>query len=141
MLRRSTDAALSIPLAHALELLLLLNAVVSETHYLPCVALDGRVVCAAWNPSSSLHAKLIAFIDACRLVCLRPEGHPIMSFVDVSNLHRVREMAEGACAALGHVRHFSELSIESAHQPVKSAILGGNGHDDSCRAMQGLVQT
>lgn len=50
-------------------------------------------------------------------------------------------MAQVAGAALGHVRHFSDPAMESAHQPVKIANLGGNGHDDASRAMQRMVQT
>jgi len=64
----------------------------------------------------------------------------LAKLIDVPNLHRMHEVVAFTVPALPHVRHTVELDFETSHQPLKRAMVRGNGHDDAKQAMMRVVE-
>jgi len=106
----------------------------------PRVDLDGADACRARTTHATLLLLADDFISAVAAACLRPDYVELAKLIDVPNLHRMRVMVAFSVPALAHVRHTVELAFESSHQPLKRAMVRGNGHDDAKRAMMRVVE-
>ena len=56
--------------------------------------------------------------------------------MDKPNMHRLLELYVHSIPALGHVRHFSEVIFEKAHQPFKRAIQESNHRLGNVQAVE-----
>jgi len=74
-------------------------------------------------------------------VCQHPCASEIAKTNDVPNLHRMRELWHVSGRSLCHVRIFTELALESAHQRMKPATMKRKGHYDAGHAMRRMQQT
>lgn len=66
------------------------------------------------------------FFELVRSACFWADLREFGFYLDVSNLHRLRELMEHVIPALLHVRIAQELLFENAHQPIKNAVVSGN---------------
>jgi len=93
------------------------------------VSLDGASASRARLGSEHVDAQLELFMHAVSRVCERLNCVVLKRAVDVPNLHRMREVGNivAPASGVGHARHFSEMGLEGANQPLKIAISRGNG--------------
>lgn len=140
VLQRSSDPVVGQPLLLALGLLQQLSDLTAYAYHFPRADLDGVAACRARKVPGGFATKVDRFLEAVTSVCLRNDCMVLKTAMDVPNLHRLRELAAVVEGGLGHVRHFMELALESAHQPMKRAMVKGNGHDDAGRAMRRMQQ-
>lgn len=140
VLQRPSDPSVPQPLLLALRLLRQLSDLTVYAYHFPRAELDGVAACRARKVPGGLSTKVDTFLEAVTAVCLRNDCVVLRTAIDVPNLHRLRELAAVVEGGLGHVRHFMELALESAHQPMKRAMVNGNGHDDAGRAMRRMQQ-
>lgn len=141
VLQRPSDPVISQPLLLALRLLRRLSDLTVYLYHFPRADLDGVAACASRKEPGVLDDMVNKFFDAVTAVCRRNDCAVLRTAIDVPNLHRLRELAVVLEGGLGHVRHVMELALESAHQPMKRAMLKGNGLDDAGRAMRRMQQT
>jgi len=136
VLRQPVHSPLQAPIAIGFELLELLQDWTVNLYNYPRVPLDGATACRARLGSEHLAAQLELFTHAVSRVCERLDCVLLKRAVDVPNLHRMREVGHivSPAGGVGHARHFSEMGLEGAHQPLKRAISRGNGQDDAGRA-------
>jgi len=126
------------PISLGLELLELLRDWTVKLYYYPRVSLDGVAACRVPRGSNQSASQLHRFMNAVVHVCERLDCVLLKRALDVPNLHRLWEVEEVVSprGGGGHVRHFSEMSLEGAHQLLKRAISRGNGQDDAGHAMR-----
>lgn len=140
VLQRPSDSVVAQPPLLALGLLRKLSDLTVYAYHFPRADLDGVAACRARKVRGGLAAKVDQLLEAVTTVCMRNDCGVLKTAIDVPNLHRLRELAAVVEGGLGHVRHFMELALESAHQPMKRAMVKGNGHDDAGRAMRRMQQ-
>lgn len=112
--------------------------VVCQAYFIPRLALDGEAACRGPLAASELQQRAERFFELVCAACLR-EDAAVRAFgmmLDTPNLHRLRELVDHVLPAPRHLRHSQELLLEIAHQPLKRAVLSGNGRADASRAMQ-----
>lgn len=63
-----------------------------------------------------------------------------VALVDRPNLQRLREVYSFCLPDVLHIRHVRELYFESAHQPLKRAIISGNGHNEARTPMYRMLE-
>lgn len=139
-IERLSDPPVGAPVALALSLLRYLSELMAFVYHFPRVDLDGVACCRERKDVGALTSKVTAFLTACQTTFLGNDCIILKTAVDAPNLHRVRELAVVLDTGLGHATHCMELSLESAHQPMKRAISRGNGHDVAGRAMRRMQQ-
>lgn len=147
VLRRTLKSANSVPQGSLTVLLRVMRIVdaftvlVCAVYYCPRVELDGVSACRARTTVKRIQELAEEFFSYVRAACLRDDMSAFGFTLDVPNLRRLRELVDHVIPALLHVRHAQELLFESAHQPLKRAVVSGNGHDDAARAMLRYVQS
>jgi len=131
---------MSMAMQVVVEVLTKLQSLVEAIYAYPRIDIDGADACRARLTNTELMAVADDFMSAVSAACLRPDCVELAKLIDVPNLHRLREVVGFSIPALSHVRHSVELSFESSHQPLKRAMVQGNGHDDAKRAMMRVVE-
>lgn len=111
------------------------------TYFSPRVDLDGITACRERASAAELQRLAEVFFSGVQAACLRDDMSSFGFYLDVPNLHRLRELIDHVIPALLHIRHAQELLFENAHQLLKRAVVSGNGHDDAARSMTRYVQT
>lgn len=129
------DSVIS-PLQAALQVLDSYTELVNAIYYYPRSDIDGVAACRGRPTISSLKLLGDKFFRLVCAACLRGDTAAFGRAVDVPNLHRLREVLDHVIPALHHVRHAQELLFENAHQPLKRAVVTGNGWDDAGRALE-----
>lgn len=137
--RRAPSAPLTL-LHRAMLVVDSFTRLVRAAYYDPREELDGRSACEARVSAPRLQEMAELFFDGVRVACLREDMSKFGFYLDVPNLHRLRELVDHVIPALLHVRHAQELLFENAHQTLKRAVVSGNGQDDAARAMSRYVQ-
>lgn len=128
------------PVHVGLQLLDAYTTLVNALYFFPRADLDGVIACRQRLSAEDLRSLGETFFQLVCAACLRGDTAALGRSVDKPNLHRLREPLDHAVPALLHVRHAQELLFESAHQPVKRAIVTGNGWDDAGRALERVRQ-
>lgn len=123
------------PLHRALKVVDSYAALVCAAYYYPRMEQDGVSACSERITPRDLQLQAEGFFRLLQEACLRVDLKAFGRHLDVSNLHRLRELVDHVIPALLHVRHAQELLFENAHQPLKRAVVTGNGHQDSNRAL------
>lgn len=137
---RSATAAVT-PLLTAMEVIDCFSDMVCAAYFFPRLDMDGETACRARLSTADLQSKAEEFFSLVHAACLR-EDAAVKAFgmmLDTPNLHRLRELVDHVIPALLHIRHAQELLFENAHQPLKRAVLSGNGRADARRAMARYV--
>jgi len=129
-----------IRLHRALEVIDSYTTLVNAAYFYPRVELDGVDECRNRTTPVQLQQKAEVFLSLVRASCLRPDMANFGLYLDVPNIHRLQELVKYVIPALLDVRHAQELLFENAHQPLKKALVTGNGHDDALRAMTRYCQ-
>lgn len=114
---------------------------VCAAYSFPRLKLHGLAACAARLSPSNMQKTAERFFLLIQAACLR-EDAAVMAFgmmLDTLNLHRLREVVGHVISALLRIRNAQELLVENAHQPLKRAVLSGNGRADARRAMKRYV--
>ena len=133
-------ATMSAAMGDVMGVLKRTQTLIGAIYAYPRVDLDGADACRARTTHAALLLLADDFISAVAAACLRPDCVELAKPIDVPNLHRMREVVAFSVPALAHVRHTVELAFESSHQPLKRAMVRGNGHDDAKRAMMRVVE-
>lgn len=144
VLPRALDSAgestVRTPLQAGLMVLDAFTQLVNALYFYPRAELDGEEACRSSPTTMTLRDLGNRFFRLVCAACLRGDTAAFGRAVDVPNLHRLRELLDHAVPALRHVRHAQELLFENAHQPLKRAIVTGNGRDDAGRALERFRQ-
>jgi len=122
VLQRPSDETLSTCVSLGLKLLNVLRGLAAELYYSPRAELNGAKACRV-RTHGIPEDRLDKFFNACISLYQRPAASSIAKAIDVPNLHRTRELWDVCGRYLGHVRFFIDLELESAHQPMKQAII------------------
>lgn len=138
--RADTAAGTKSPLHRALEVIDAFTALVCAAYFYPRAELDGISACRARPTPRELQQHAERFFSLVQDACLRTDFKSFGLWLDVPNLHRLRELVDHVIPALLHVRHAQELLFENAHQPLKRAVLSGNGRGDASRALRRYLQ-
>lgn len=147
VLRRSLPAARPAPdapltvLHRAMQIVDTFTDLVRAAYYNPREHLDGSTACRGRVSATRLQELAERFFSGVRAACMREDMAKFGFYLDVPNLHRLRELVDHVIPALLHVRHAQELLFENAHQTLKRAVVSGNGQDDAARAMRRYVQS
>jgi len=128
------------PLLAALEVVDPYNALINALYFLPRADVDGEAACRSWHTADELLALADRFFTLVCAAFLRRDTASFGRNTDVPNLHRLRELLQAVIRRLLHVRHVQELLYESAHQPLKRAIMSGTGRDDASRALRRMLE-
>lgn len=128
------------PWRRALRVVNAYREMVCAAYYYPRVDVNGVRACRERATPPELHLLAESFLDLVRAACLRADLAAFGFYLDVPNLHRVRELFDHVVPALLHVRHVQELLFEDAHQPLKRSVVTGNGHQDATRAMTRCIK-
>lgn len=128
------------PLRRAMEVIDAFTALVNAAYFFPRAVLDGVAACRARLSPPELQQLAERFLSLVQDACLRTDFKAFGMWLDVPNLHRLRELVDHVIPALLHVRHAQELLFENAHQPLKRAVLSGNGRGDASRALKRYLQ-
>lgn len=105
----------------------------------PRLELDDRAAFELRLTPVGLQKMAESFFELVRKAFLRADLQEFV-FLDVPNLHCLRELMDHVIPALLHVQNAEEVLFENAHQPLKNAVVRGNGHDDAERAMAPYVE-
>ena len=116
--------------------IILINAL----YYYPRVEVDGEKACRSRATPHQIKELGDHFFSLVVAACLRGDTAAFGRSVDVPNLHRLRELLEHVIPLLLHVRHVQELLFENAHQPIKRAIVTGNGRNEAERGLERIRQ-
>jgi len=138
VLRQPVCSPLSAPLSLLLDLLNMSRDWTVNLYYYPRVSLDGAAEFRARLGCDQLSIQLDLFMDAVVRACERLDCMLLKRALDTPNLHGMREVAlvVSSSGGVGHARHFSEMGLEGAHEPLKTAISRGNGQDDAGHAIR-----
>lgn len=112
--------------------------VVCAAYVFPRLDLDGEAACRARFTPLDLKVMAGKCFTLAQAACVRsdPAVRAFGMLLDTPNLQRLRELADHVIPALLHGRHAQELLFENANQPLKRAVLSGNGRNDTTRAMR-----
>lgn len=124
------------PLQAALKVMDAYTELVNALYFFPRSDDDGVAACRERATPSSLKQLGDKFFRLICAACLRGDTAAFGRAIDVPYLHSLREVLAHIIPALDHVRHAQELLFENAHQPLKWAVVTGNGWDDAGRALE-----
>jgi hypothetical protein len=131
-------------LRRTLALLGSFQRLVSETQFWPRLELDGVAAIAEHNErgGSARHDLLFGmacdYIDALHALCVE-SSDKIGKILNKPNVHRLLELYAHTIPAFGHCRFVEELAFESAHQPLKRAIVRSNRRDPQLAAVTAVL--
>ena len=123
-----------------LEALECLNRLISLTYWWPEQGVDhpNDVACFDLTKSNnkyicSIQDLAVSYLE--QVDALSVELEIARKQLDKPNLHRLLELYFHSLPAFGHAKHFTELVLENAHQPLKRCITKSNHHNAQISAV------
>lgn len=138
---RWTPGGMDTPLRAALKVIDAYTSLECAAYIYPRAELDGLSACASRAMATDLQRMAESFFELVRGACLRADLSVFGLYLDVPNHHRLRELVDHVTPALLHVRQAQEQIFETSHQPLKCAVLTGNGRQDAQRALTRYVES
>lgn len=129
------------PVQEMLHILALFSSLVCRTYYYPRCSLDGADACTQAASIVDLQTQVNEFLSTVDAGMRRVDCLPFVALIDRPNRHGLQEVYYLCLPGGLHTRHASELYFESAHQPLKRAVVNGNAHDDARTAMSRMLET
>jgi hypothetical protein len=123
-----------------LQLLIMFQGIVRETHFWPIATLDGAQTVHEFNRRDGqarldmLYGSAGDYIRRLHDLCVRDQD-VVGKYLNKPNVHRLLELYTHTIPAFGHSRHVQELLFETAHQPLKRAISRSNQRDPHLAAV------
>lgn len=108
----------------------LLGDLIRRTYWYPRPGVDSEFLLAVFNSKGgasylrNLERMAVQYLQRLNSLCKKDNG--IAKVLDKPNVHRLLELYKHSIPAAGHVKHFTELLFESAHQPLKRAMSQSN---------------
>ena len=130
-------------LQEAVNVLGMLEDLISRTYWYPKINVDGYKAVKNFNRGKGfdrlkeLMDYSCEYVKACDRLC-RISEHA-KKHIDKPNLHRIIELFTHSIPAMGHVRHFSELLFECAHQPLKRGVAMSNLRDPQLQSVRHVL--
>lgn len=131
----------AVALRVSLEVIHSFTRLICGVYFYPRVELDGKAACEGRVTPGDWQRMAESFFELMRKECLRSDLREFGFYLEVPNLHRLRELMDHVIPALLHVESAQEVLFENAHQPLKNSVVNGNGHDDAARAMTRFVES
>jgi hypothetical protein len=104
---------------------------VRDTHFWPCLSLDGASCVEGFDKNDGkarldiLYGFAVKYISVLHDFCVGANG-VVAKCLNKPNVHRLLELYTHTIPAFGHSRHEQELLFETEHQPLKRAISSSN---------------
>lgn len=121
--------AVKTPLQQAMDVTDAYTSLVDAAYFSPRVELGGAALCRPRVSPKTLQTMAEAVFSLVRAECVRRDLAIFRYYLDVPDLHRLRELVDHVIPALLHVRHHvydaQEHLFENAHKPLKSAAVSG----------------